>query len=248
MTLWVFGDSYVEDNNVDYQWFKQLGKLLKQPVNAIGQPGLSNDFISNQVYLRALTGDIKRDDFVIQIQTQYSRTWFFEDRPHLSNFVHHTDATQIGMTPQEKQATTEWIKHLYNDKQLIWQTYANSHASVSILDHYCGCRSLVLPAFWNQVEAFNPYIGVSGSLTESISYLEFESQQEYASTLAQPGGDPRINHLNEHNHGVLAQKIYTAITQSGHLDLMTGFRTRQPQQSDFASAQEFRNWQLENID
>jgi len=247
MTLWVFGDSYVADHKKDYQWFKQLGKLLDMPVETKGEAGWSNDFIANQVYLHAINGDITKDDFVIQIQTQYSRTWFFEDRPHLSNFVHHTDATAIGMSKKEKSAAEQWVRHLYNDKQLIWQTYANNHASVSILHQMCGCKVLTLPAFWNQIEAFNPYIGVRGSLTEWISYLEFDTTEEYDQTLGQPGGDTRLNHLNEHNHGVLAQKLHTAITSTGQIDLMTGFKTRAPRKDDFATAKEFREFTLENI-
>ena len=47
MTLWVFGDSYVEDHKKDYQWVKQLGKLLDIPVETKGEAGWSNDFPSS---------------------------------------------------------------------------------------------------------------------------------------------------------------------------------------------------------
>jgi hypothetical protein len=246
LSIWIFGDSYVEDYNLDYQWFRQMSKILDNPVKTVGHSGWSNDFISNQIYLHAINGDIKQDDFVIQIQTQYSRTWFFEDRPELSNFVHHVDPTAIGMTKDEKRATDQWLRYLYNPKSLIWQTYANSVASATLLMQNIGCKILTIPAFHNVLVPFNPYIGVNGTLTECISYLEYSDKNAYMAALTQPGGDPRINHMKEVNHGILAHKIADAITTTGHLDLTKDFEVREPVESDFTSPEEYRRYQLEN--
>ena len=248
MTVWVFGDSYVEDNQQEYQWFRQLSKLMDEPVETRGQSGWSNDFITNQLYLHCVNGDIKQDDFVIQIQTQYSRTWFFEDRPQLSNFVHHNDPTEIGMTRDEKRATDAWLKHLYNPKGLIWQSYANSMATVGVTSHYAGCKCLTIPAFHNVLEPYNPWIGVQGTLTECISYLEYADKKEYYAALEQPGGDPRINHMNPHNHGVLAQKIADSVLTTGEIDLFNGFDTRKPTQDDFETPQDYERYLNENSD
>lgn len=248
MKIWIFGDSYAQEQDCDYQWFKQLGKLLNVEVQTVAYAGWSNDFITNQLYQYCVNGDIHSEDFVVQIQTQYSRTWFFEDRPQLSNFVHHTDPQALGMTRDEKRAADSWVKHLYNPKGLIWQTYANSMATVGVTSHYAGCRCVVIPAFHNILEPYNPYIGVSGTLTECVSYLEYSDKESYTQALEQPGGDPRVNHLSEHNHGILAHKIADAIQTTGHIDLFTGFDVRKPTRQDFASDQDYRRYKLENTD
>lgn len=247
MTIWVFGDSYVEERGVDWQWFKQLGKLMNEPVIALGESGVNNDFITHQIYLHLEQEKIHKDDWVIQVHTQYSRQWFFKDRPKLSNFVHHTDPTVLGMTRDEKRAADSWIKYLYNPECLRWQTYANSlamHTAVNWLSG--GARSLIIPGFHNGFFPFNPHIGVKGTLTECVSYLETADLAEYEKMLTQDGGDPRVNHMSQTNHSILAQKIADSRT-TGELNLLKGFDIQRTlTRDDFESDQGFQEYLVEN--
>lgn len=248
MTIWVFGDSYVEDRDEDWQWFKQLETLTGEPVIAMGESGVNNDFITHQIYLHLELGKIKSSDWVIQIQTQYSRQWFFKDRPKLSNFAHHNDPTVIGMSRDEKRATDSWIKHLYNPECLRWQTYANSFAMHTAVNWLSGARSLVIPGFHNGFFPFNPNTTVKGTLTECVSYLETATREEYVKLLEQDLGDPRINHMSQANHTILAQKIADSRT-TGELNLLKGFDIqRQLTRDDFESDQGFQEYLLENAD
>lgn len=242
MAIWVFGDSYAEENHVDYQWYKQLGVLLDQPVTAIGQAGLSNDFISNQLRLHLEADQIQSQDWVIVLQTQFTRQWFFEDRPHLSNFAHHNDPTAIGMSRDEKRATDNYLKYLFNPSSLRFQTFSNSIANQGMCAWIAGCDCLNLPAFDNGVLPYNPRTHVTGTLTEWISLLEFATAEDFQTHLKQPGGDTRVNHLSEANHTRLAQKLADSRT-TGVLDLTQGFDVkRQLTIDDFVSEKEFKEY------
>lgn len=243
MTVWVFGDSYVEERDCDYQWYKQLGRLLDEPVVARGQAGVSNDFVGDQLRLHLEGGVIKREDWVIVVQTQFGRQWFFRDRPELSNFAHHTDPTRIGMTREEKRATDGWLRYLNNWDSLRYQTYASSFANIGLCSWLVGCECLNLPGFDNGLAPYNPFVSVRGSLTEWVSLLEFDTQDSYMQHLAQPGGDSRVNHLSEHNHTVLAQKLYRTRTQRAELDLTQGFHTlRTLTVEDFSTLEQYKEY------
>lgn len=247
MTIWIFGDSYSREHGVEWQWFKQLSKLTGQDVQVCGQGGWSNSYISYLVDQQISNGSIKPDDFVIQIQTQHNRYWFFEDRPELGNWNGHADARKIGMSNKEYEAWETFIKYLYNPKESVWQTYANSMALVG-MTHTIPCRCITLPAFWNEREPYNPHLAVIGTLTEWVSYLEFDTEEEWRAAISQPGGDPRPNHLSEHNHGVLAQKIADAVLENKDINLMEGFDIRKPRREEFLTDHAYEEWCVANAD
>jgi hypothetical protein len=224
MTIWIFGDSFVQEHDIDYQWYKQLSKFTGMDVNAIGYAGMPNSWIGEQIF-NAMP-DFKPGDWIIQVQTQQTRQWFFADRPHLSNFQNHTDPTKIGMSKEEYNACKNWLTHLYNPRSLAWNTYTTSGWLAAIASEL-DCKCISIPGFLNTYEPVNPYCTIDGALTECISYLEFASREEYDRALATPGiGDPRPNHLNEKNHRILAHRVAEIIEgKSNHLDLVKGWDT-----------------------
>jgi len=247
MTIWVFGDSYAKDHGIEWQWYKQLGKLTGQEVRAYGEGGWSNSYISTLVDHHITQGDVKPNDFVIQIQTQHIRTWFFEDRPYLGNWNGHVDARINGMSNTEYKACKTYLKYLHNPKETVWQTYANTMALVG-MTHSIPCRCITLPGFWNEREPYNPHLAVIGTLTEWVSYLEFDSDEEFQDAISTPGGDPRPNHLSPHNHGVLAQKIADAVLHNKDINLMEGFDIRKPRKEEFLNNHAYEEWCRANAD
>lgn len=222
MTIWVYGDSYCTEDDVDYNWFKQLSTISEQTVVAQGMRGVSNNWITQQIAQQSQ--EHEPEDCIIMIQTHENRQWFWQDKPQASNWQNHTDPVGVlDITKHQYSAAKQWITHLYNPQDIAWTTYTNSTwlASYAIPR---GMRYLIVPGFINTIEPYNYFVEVKGTLTEYVSYREFADRASYERELGSPSGDSRANHLSKHNHRVLAHKIADCVLgNSGELDLTQGF-------------------------
>jgi len=222
MTIWVYGDSYCTEDDVDYNWFKQISSITRQTVIAKGVRGCSNNWIAQSIAQQS--NKHKQGDWIIMVQTQEDRQWFWEDKPEACNWQNHADPVGVlGISRQEHAAAKQWLTHLYNRQDVAWTTFTNSTwlAAYTIPR---GMRYLVIPGFVNSIEPYNSFISVRGTLTEFVSYREFPDRASYQAALRSPRGDARANHLSPNNHAILARKISDCVLgQSGELDLTQGF-------------------------
>lgn len=228
MKIWIYGDSYCTNEDVDYAWFNKLSDFTKCEIQVCGMRGVSNDWIAKQI--RDDSEHHSSGDWIIMVATQEDRQWFWNDRPWAGNWQNHTDPQKVlGVSKAEHAAAKGWVKHLYNQEVIAWNSFVQT-AWLAAYTMPKDIKFLVIPGFLNSLQPYNPWIHVTGSLTEFVSYCEFASDSEYKKELKGPFGDTRVNHMNPHNHGVLAQKIAKAITH-GSLDLTQGFKlARDPHQ------------------
>lgn len=210
-TLWIFGDSFSKNHDIEWQWFKQLGY---KEINNYSVSGASNDFIAHTL-LQNLNR-ISSDDAVIIVKTEESREWFFNSRPDLGNYISLLDI-ENRTSKQEFQALKHYVQYLYNPHTVS----ARARAYESLFDEIVQDMDLglVLPA-WPSSKTST---ACRGSLVE-VCAKEFASEEiriDYYNTQE----DSRPNHLHQQNHTVLAQKIQDYWHTQKLIDLTQGFYT-----------------------
>ena len=211
--LYIYGDSYANDEPTHQQWFKQLGYTAV--VNR-ARAGAANDYIAHQLWSdRELHTE---NDCVLVVATHNSRQWFFEDRPEIGNYLGIQDLEQQ-TTAQEFTALRQYVTHLLNPLQ----DTARGRAYWSYFND-CVAHS---PAQGLVIPGFDTAESVTGVLTD-ITAGEFTNGgtlENYYENIVRVWGtpeDPRANHMMPENHTVLAQKIRAAL-EGEHLDLTKGF-------------------------
>lgn len=212
-TLYLYGDSYASEHNLDYQWYKHLG--AKNIINRAVE-GSSNDYIAHSLEQdRSLHSS---RDLIIICSTHHSRQWFFEHRPDLGNYLGIQDLDdQLDFL--EFESLKQYVVRLLNPLQDSIRGIAYSAYFQSVIDS-SSAKGLLIPGF-------DSIHSVKGVLTD-ITAGEFTNGgtfENYYANIQRAWGspvDPRANHMQPENHQVLAQRIQQALNGE-ELDLLTGF-------------------------
>ena len=226
MKLWIFGDSYSADGrkdasgkinwqNIDKSWIELLQEKLNIPVVTVyAAPGVANEWIfSNVLEHRA---SFTSDDYVVVQLTCSLRRWFFEDRPWTSNFL--GAGTTPDLSKNEKKALEFYRKYLINRRADISNYRMMEMALKSVALDVNAPSILVIPGF-------DPIQGIKGTLGD-ICFGEFDDPNLIGKYYAYHNFDPRINHMHEENHKILANKIFNYFQTWQEIDLTSGFKNK----------------------
>jgi len=226
--LWVFGDSYAipyQDNlesRVHWQ-FPLMKHLNCDGVKTFAQFGAPNEWIYSQ--FTEQLNEITPNDFVIFVSTQINRRWFFPDNVGSSNFgVSHSDLADL--SKEQKIALKYYMAYLDNP-------------TMSFINFECLCNSihyvseknkinlLILPGFEQKGYPISGRYQVSGSLFDicvnEVKGKDLDSWTNFISNIHK-GRDPRVGHLSQDNHEILADKLSATFLKNKILNLEQGFR------------------------
>lgn len=213
MKLWVFGDSFASDYDVDYSWFNQLADKLGCKAVVRGLPGVDNTFIVNQ--FQENMADMDPDDYVITLLTDPQRFWLFEKVPNLGNWYsiekEYWKMAEDAVTKQESDAAKKYTRYLWNETLAttiykMAQYYVSSHPNSRVIQNF-----FEIP-------------GVIGSMIDISRNEHIGDTIEEKFSNAQ-SVDTRANHMSPENHTIFANKVYEWFTVPGTmLDLSQGFK------------------------
>lgn len=225
--IWIFGDSYSETlrnaktwadwntyQQLEKNWIDILSDKLDSEYHSFSRYGTANDFIFSELLKNNHL--FKKNDYVIIVPTHMNRKWFFEDRPHLANFVNCIIDDQI--SKDENRAIKEYTKYLFNDKADLSAFNQFVYGCFFAVQQWQlgGVNTLILPAFHEVQGPVKGYLQIP-------SNEEFCSQEVRDNFYKKNGMDPRLNHLSESNHAILANKIYRFFKRNESIDLYSGF-------------------------
>jgi len=233
-SAWFFGDSYsipldsvaqgsdVEAGKIqthpsygalwpyEDNWISLVCKGLKvSTANIVAQYGVANDYIFKNVvdhYPHMQDGD-----YVIIQLTSSNRKWFFPEEPALSNIVQ-----RVGYTPERREAIEQYLKYLQNDQLDNIQFMSHVYALQLLITSRPTVNFLLLPGH-------NPVPGVTGNLTHDVCNPEISGNPKRFYD-AHNNFDPRLNHMTDVNHIILADKILAFFNDGQLIDLTTGFK------------------------
>ena len=263
--LWVFGDSFAMEPNAHYDyknssdwiWPRQLASNLPNcdAVRLVGRYGISNE------YLMKMLSDFKFDltpkDYIVVITTSIMRQWLFPDAPELSNlhglwYKFNNAPTALaerfhseeeydekkGITKKQKKAFNAYYDELF--------LLNSAKRGQMFLEAFLGWIEFI---FRNNVPNIITLAGFDVQNLHTSNYnlcdideAEFktnEIKRKFLFAKGNDGADPRVMHLSQPNHDVLAEKIYTGFMTRQDIDLTTGFH------KNLFEGVEFKNWRAD---
>ena len=222
-TLWVFGDSFVSPINKNYDidyfpdwvWTKQLAYKLNLNLKICALPGISNQWISQEVTKHY--DQIQPGDKVVVVTTHHNRTWLIKDHPEFSNiFSNNISNYDRHLSKHQISTINKYVEH-----------FAEQHDFISDI-HYEWFLSWIRTKLSPKVIlCLLPGFGVTSShdITGKIC-LGVVEKNEFVELQNKPKFDKRINHLSEYNHKILADKVYDFFKTDKKIDLGTGFESK----------------------
>lgn len=231
--LYIFGDSFsvpddhkheiigptgpVKFHPLEKNWTRIVSESLIGSNNHVNDSimGCSNEYIFHK--LKEKEPLLKPGDCVIVQLTSYYREWFFEDKPHMANYMTTKFIPGLHITKEANEALEMYKRHLFSNHRCL----IHYEAIIDAIDLRTkiygeqGIRCLVLPGF-HEIQ------GVNGIMFDASNF-EFDcgktSQAYYAK------GDLRFNHFSEVNHKILADKVIKFFDTGETVDFTTEFKT-----------------------
>lgn len=224
-SIWFFGDSYSvspTSQNVlercwsyDDTWTGLISKKLNLQPFYRSMHGVANEWIFSQVMKEV--PNFKSGDVIIVQTTSSNRKWFFKDRPDLGNF---TNIITEDLKKEQIKAIEAYIMHLYHEEQddAFYTAFLYSYILMSNAYKNNNLKMILLPGF-------HGCPGVVGDLTTDVCDKEFINIEARNRFYEKHKWDPRINHMSQENHHVLADKLYNNIVNDEAINLTTDFIT-----------------------
>lgn len=239
MNLWIFGDSYSSSSadwaegqaygsqTIEKSWFEILAELLTvDKINLHSQKGVANEWIYSEIIKNQAL--FEKGDYVVIQLTSKNRKWFLIDHPSLSNIFN----SEIQWNNKEQAKAIEgYKKHLHTDLLDI------IHQDMMICALQYIAKTLEDNVKVLIVSGFDKIPGVTGSLGD-ICFGEFTDRSIQDKYYFHHRADPRINHMHEENHKVLAEKIYNFFDSFEHVDFTSGFKTKFINQINYKKVQQ----------
>lgn len=211
-------DGFVNFLPLEKNWTSIVSEKLTGSSNHVNESaiGCSNEYIFHR--LRERESSIKSGDFVIIQLTSFYREWFFEDKPHMANYLTAKFVPGLHISKEENQALEMYKRYLYSEHRVKLHYHAIVDAIFLRTQLYAeqNIRCLIMPGFHN-------INGVIGNMFDA-SVSEFDSN-ETSMIYYNKTGDKRYNHFTEVNHKILANKIIDFFEELTTVDLTTGFET-----------------------
>tara|TARA_B110000503_G_scaffold134037_1_gene212450 strand:- start:971 stop:1690 length:720 start_codon:yes stop_codon:yes gene_type:complete len=224
MTLWVFGDSYTADGrktvgsdnwqDIDKNWVELLQEKLNNPILHIhASPGAANEWIFSKVLEHQDMFAV--DDYVVVQLSCSSRRWFFEDKPEMSNFQY---SPGVNLSKNEQKALESYKRYLINEKANL-ANYQMIEMALKVVAGGDNAPAMLI------IPGFDPIRGIKGTLGH-VCFGEFDNEDLIGKYYVDHKNDPRINHMHEENHKILADKIFNYFQTWQQIDLTSGFKSK----------------------
>lgn len=233
MTIWVFGDSYMDNydtltqykqisENGTIPWTKQFETKLNQKVHNLGRCGSSPDY--SYTKFNENRHLIKSKDVVIFGLTSLDRRWFKRERPYMT--VVHSEIVLNMFDKNERDAVKKYL--LYLEHPELYETYLldflyNLHSLTRELD----LHTIIIPCMFSEMELletlmkrFPRFHFVEGCLAE-VTRKQYTD--EFCGKWKNMVFDGMVNHLIWSNHTVLYEKIKNNIINDDPINFFTGF-------------------------
>jgi len=204
----------------EVNWPDQLAKLLKVDQLAINaQYGCSNNYIGWM--FRQTLEHIKPNDKIVIITTSIKRWWWFHDHPHCTNH-NATNFKNSPLTRTQRRAVEHFLLELQDNEKDHMISLENMLAWHLVKSHHLNAQIAILPGFEN-IKGMHTCIG---SLYD-VDWKEHDSNDSNQKQIfldKHDNYDPKDCHLHEHNHVILAEKLYDYFQYQQPIDLTKGFR------------------------
>lgn len=226
--LWIYGDSFAVDFNVDWQWHRQLAKNLNCDLTVNGVFGVANDWILLTLSHDILANNIQPEDSVVVIISDPSRYWFLEQHPSISNYHNtthlHKYQSRHGVNNEQIKSIELYYKHIQKDfvdafrydAHISWLNHTSQELKKSNI-RFCAISGFDIQGFI----PLQSQIPITGSLVNAISSPEFTSEHDELAWYDQGVPDQRLNHMLKDNHQILAEHLYQGIVTEQGVDLNT---------------------------
>lgn len=216
--LWVFGDSYADVLSIKYvlgnkyediSWNYRLASVLNLNIKNLGCSGTSLEY----VYFKfdEVKDQICENDVVILVLTNLDRRWIVRDKPNVPPW--QLDSSELRV-----------FKYLLDFPELYKIYLQNFLINVAYLTKKLNLHTILIPCFDNTAEVLHemdcelPFHIANGTLL-SVSEAEFINPEDHKTLKL----EPRLNHIINSNHGILANKIVDNINRKIPIDLTTDF-------------------------
>ena len=207
MTLWIFGDTYVQANNIPEQWMYRLAHELKCDINSLAMNGTALEFTYQRFNIARQK--IKEYDTVIVALTDFDRRWFFKQYPQVAE-------TDKSPTDNKKETKAIELFRKYLDHKEIYQVYLIDFLfNLQAISEDLKLFTIVLPCF-EDVEAF---LSDKKHLFPSI-----EIADGHLSSITDNNVEILLNHMNTSNHQVLMEKLLKNIRDKVQINLKEDFK------------------------
>lgn len=220
--LYIFGDSFgAQHDSIKDGWAYNLGlRLDVDSMENLAWPGIANESIQYSIITKL--DEITSDDYLVVITTAQQRRWFFNDSPELSNASQIANIDKI-LDKRQLAAVDNYFVYLSHNlaNRLLLKSFVGW---LHWIAHSRNLNMLIVPAFecdHNEITTYE----VKGTLVEvsekeclppcNENWLKFMKKNN--------GKDPRLAHLSNENHIILAEKMYNSFTKNEVLDLENGF-------------------------
>jgi hypothetical protein len=227
----ILGDSFgFVDPKHEYLWQLSVASTLKRDLVSIAENGASSNWLLSKVLY--VESEINEDDLVILIVPYWERMCIWPQSPDLTSLAcldslgkHElSNAKWEPYTKQERQAFESYFLYLKND-EFIRSIYVALMHWINSIGSRLKHKPLILFGFESEYSTtlLNNCNVASGCLFD-IAIKEFKSIDIWNQIIENtPFVDPRINHLSERNHTILAEKLIEYYTHGTVPDLTHGF-------------------------
>jgi len=207
MTIWIFGDTHVQANNVSDQWMYKLARELKCDVNSLAMNGTALEFTYQRFNIARQK--IKEYDTVVVALTDFDRRWFFKQYPQIAE-------TDKSPTNNKKETKAIELFRKYLDHKEIYQVYLIDFLfNLQAISEDLKLFTIVLPCF-EDVEAF---LSDKKHLFPSI-----EIADGHLSSITDNNVEILLNHMNTSNHQLLMEKLLKNIRDKTQINLKEDFK------------------------
>ena len=229
--LIILGDSFgFVDLKHEYLWQLSVASNLKRDLVSIAANGAACNWLLSKL-LYAESG-INDDDLLVLIVPYWERLCIWPQSPDLTSLAcldslgkHElSDAKWKPYTKKEQQAFESYFLYLKND-EFTRSLYAALMHWVNSIGSRLKQKPLILFGF--EPEYSTTYLNncdVASGFLFDVAIKEFKSIDTWNRIIENtPFVDPRINHLSECNHKVLAEKLIEYYTTGTVPNLTQGF-------------------------
>jgi hypothetical protein len=206
MTLWIFGDTYVQANDVDCQWMYKLAHELKCDINSLAMNGTALEFTYQRFNIAR--HKIKKYDTVVVALTNFDRRWFFKQYPQVAEF-------DKSPTDNKKETKAIELFRKYLDHKEIYQVYLMDFLfNLQAISEDLELHTIVIPCF----DDVNTFLMDKKDLFPSI-----EIANGHFSNLIGNDVEVTLNHMNPSKHEILFRKFLAYIRDKVSINLNEGF-------------------------
>lgn len=230
--LFIFGDSFSAGTEEILKWKKDYKKNVnleettpwstiladKLDVTNVGNfalMGCSNEYIFSQFYNCCTKNLINKEDFIIFQTTSKYRHWFFEKYPEFTTTL--TVIDKDFLSNEQVNALKKYETYLQNDKSDIYIFTSLVYAMMYFKTVFP--KLLILSGWHSSPDCI-------GNLTDvdTNEFVHPDLKQKFFNKNNKV--DSRINHLNQLNHKILADKILNFFNNNQPIDLTKDFVTK----------------------